>query len=74
MNLGTYPKCNDSRRCFAKQIEYVNEKKVTKCSVLCSSYKLDGECAFCKPDAEVTKGKYYPNNKNYGRERTKPSA
>jgi len=31
-----------------------------------AKYK-DGECPFCKPEREVTNGKIYPYNKNYGR-------
>ena len=35
-----FPKCNDSRPCFAK--------RNGECMALNSTYKKDGDCPFCK--------------------------
>lgn len=53
----TFPKCNDSRECFAKN-------RFRDCTILRSCPK-DGACTFCKADKEVTKGRRYPANKKY---------
>lgn len=45
--------CIDTRNCFAK-----GPKK--SCLALSVTYGSDGECPFCKPDARITDGRYYP--------------
>ena len=57
-------RCNDSRRCFAKQYSG------TCCSILIPTYHgdsgyADGECPFCKPICRVTDGVVYPYNPYY---------
>ena len=52
-----YPKCRDSRECFARQCG--------KCSILNETYKEDGDCKFCKPYGNVTNGRIYPWDKDY---------
>ena len=57
-------RCNDSRPCFGKE----RGARVYMCNVLkeaAAPYK-DGECPFCKPQAEYTNGRYYPIDKFYG--------
>ncbi len=49
--------CNDRRRCFGRG-EYGG------CLILKKTYK-NGECTFCKPEREWTKGKYFPVDPNY---------
>lgn len=46
-------KCIDTRECFEK----LSNKS---CLALSITYEHDGECPFCKPDARITDGKYYP--------------
>lgn len=55
--IQTYPKCRDSRKCFAKN-------QFNDCTIL-KEVARDGECRFCKPYKEVTKGRTYPHNKQY---------
>ena len=47
--------CKDSRECFAK--EQTTDKML--CRVLRDTHYEDGECPFCKPVCNVTKGKEY---------------
>lgn len=58
--------CKDSRPCFAKVKK--RGSRECECAILTyntkeytykNEYKA-GECPFCKPKAEVTKGKTYP--------------
>ena len=49
-------KCNDSRPCFAKTSK--------GCSILRETYK-DGECPFCKPHADYTRGVRHEYDHNY---------
>jgi hypothetical protein len=48
--------CNDNRPCFGKGRNLAGD---VVCRVLCETY-ADGECPFCKPESDVTKGKKYP--------------
>ncbi len=65
--MGYVPTCNDSRPCFGKySIKDLPDKVLCNCLNAHAKYK-DGECPFCKPEREVTNGKIYPYNKNYGR-------
>ena len=54
------PVCHDSRACFAQR--YRQADKRLHCVCLNSTYKEDGKCQFCKPDADITKGVHYPYN------------
>lgn len=45
--------CIDSRECFAKG-------KKHSCLALSVTYSADGACPFCKKEARITDGKYYP--------------
>ena len=54
-SLSNWSKCCDSRDCFAKDTEHEN-----KCIALRTTYKKDGQCPFCKPRMDETKGKIYP--------------
>lgn len=45
-------KCADTRPCFAKGIN-------SGCIILTQTYDK-GKCPFCKRDARITNGKYYP--------------
>ena len=61
------PKCNDKRQCFAKE----RGRDGYYCTILAMPYTnapmyADGDCPFCKPEKEVTNGKYYPYDTNYG--------
>ena len=53
------PVCIDKRKCFAK--------RNGKCVCLIYSYEESGECPFCKPAREVTKGKYYAIKRDYAK-------
>ena len=48
--------CVQTGPCFAREDD--------KCTILNKQPK--GKCAFQKPDKEITKGKKYPWNPNYG--------
>lgn len=60
--------CRDSRPCFAKALFPSTTFKtgfMAKCRLLKTSYRDDGECPFCKPRREVTRGVVYPYDYNY---------
>ena len=44
MNLETFPKCNDKRRCCFKN--------KGKCTILQAAYRKDGDCNFAKANKE----------------------
>lgn len=50
-----FPKCRDTRECFARN-------KFRDCTILKATSSRDGACEFCKPDKEVTNGRRYPLN------------
>ena len=67
----TYPRCVDSRKCHAKTTN-IRGQMICLCltyprqvgkhrGVIDTNYK-DGQCPFCKPVANVTKGKVYPHD------------
>lgn len=53
-----FAKCRDTRECFARN-------SVSECTILLKAPCNDGECRFCKPDKEVTKGRRYPLDKSH---------
>ena len=57
MNMIQRPYCTDKRHCFAREL--------SRCKILKESYG-ENRCPFCKPYVDVTKGKAYPFNPNYG--------
>ncbi|MBR3280122.1 MAG: hypothetical protein IKG01_14655 [Lachnospiraceae bacterium] len=59
---GFRPGCNDLRPCFAR-----DDRR--RCKILKENPfndESDRLCPFCKREEEVTKGKRYPFNKDYG--------
>ena len=51
-------RCIDKRKCFAKS-------RTGGCGILSRTYKKNGECPFCKPKREITRGKMYPYSLAY---------
>ena len=65
MNVSeAFADCVDSRPCFGKSTYHPG-----KCTVLVQGYDHDGECPFCKPKREWTKGKRYPHRNEVEREK-----
>ena len=56
--------CNDNRTCFARYRAYGGTGPLI-CTVLTDAYPVVGQCPFCKPEREITKGKHYPYNPEY---------
>ena len=54
-----FPRCIDRRDCFARV--------GIKCSILQETYKNSGDCPFCKPLREVSHGRIWPWNEDYGK-------
>ncbi len=62
------PLCKDTtRKCFARS----SVLGAPRCTVLIEA--PEAPCAFCKPEAKVTKGKRYEYNPNNAVERENPA-
>jgi hypothetical protein len=57
-----FPRCIDSRPCFARRPKTLRDKTLV-CNCLQSTYENDGACPFCKPVGNVTNGVTYERRK-----------
>ena len=58
MGGGAYKRCNDKRKCFARNL-------MGKCEILRVVYSHGHACPFCKSEIDVTNGKRYPYDTTY---------
>lgn len=59
-----YPTCYERGKCFAQRFDPKNDD-IKWCNLLQKGYRMQ-KCPFRKPVAEITKGKRYPFDQEYG--------
>ena len=65
--MGIETRCMDTRPCFGKhESEATPGKMLCDCLDKTAKYP-DGKCPFCKTRRDVTNGRVYPYNRNYGK-------